>query len=345
MHQVHGRLMLDLFGTDISLEEHRLLQDSHVGGVVLFARNIVDRRQICDLVAQVRQVAPHLLIAVDQEGGRVQRFKSGFTRLPPMQLLGDAVVNHRQQGLALAYETGWLMAAEVLACGVDISFAPVLDVDRNTSSIIGNRAFSDSAEVVVIAAQAFIGGMHEAGMAATGKHFPGHGGVVADSHLEAPVDERSMAMLVEQDLLPFAQLSRQLDGVMPAHMTFSAIDKMSVGFSPFWVREVLRVKLGFKGVIFSDDLSMKGADIAGNFCAKARLALDAGCDMILVCNSRSGSLEVLDYMHSHDISGSSKIAAMRACRGLNVRIQSWDELTQSRRYSDIVERLSGLLGD
>ena len=344
MSQFHGRLMIDLLGTDISAEEHRLLRDPQVGGVILFARNIIDRQQICDLVAQIRQIAPQLLLAVDQEGGRVQRFTHGFTRLPPMQMLGDAVVKDALQGLALSYETGWLMASEVLSCGLDISFAPVLDVDREFSSIIGNRSFSDSPDIVVAAAQAFIGGMREAGMAATGKHYPGHGGVVADSHLQAPVDQRSMAVLVERDLVPFSRLSEQLGGVMPAHMTFAKIDPHSVGFSRFWLRDMLRDKLGFKGVIFSDDLSMKGADIAGSYRDKASLALDAGCDMILVCNSRSGALEVLDYMHSEGLAGSEKIASMMARQAPHAEVPCWAELTASPRWLAIVERLSRLLG-
>ena len=344
MSQSHGRLMIDLLGTDISAEEYRLLRDPQVGGVILFARNITDRQQICDLVAQIRQTAPHLLLAVDQEGGRVQRFTHGFTRLPPMQMLGDAVLKDTSQGLALSHETGWLMASEVLSCGLDISFAPVLDVDRELSSIIGNRSFSDCPDIVVAAAQAFIGGMREAGMAATGKHYPGHGGVVADSHLQAPVDERSMAMLVERDLVPFSRLSEQLSGVMPAHMTFPNIDPYSVGFSRFWLRDMLRDKLGFKGVIFSDDLSMKGADIAGSYRDKAGLALDAGCDMILVCNSRAGALEVLDYMHSEGLAGSEKIASMMAYQGSHAEVQSWAELTASRRWLAIVDRLSRSLG-
>ena len=288
--------MLDLAGTELAEDEHRLLQSPQVGGVILFARNVQSREQVVSLVAQIRAVAPNLLIAVDQEGGRVQRFREGFTRLPPMQQLGDLCHRDRQAGLQLSRDTGWLMAAEVVACGLDISCAPVLDVDRDTSSIIGDRAFSDQPQLVIDVAGEFIRGMNEAGMAATGKHFPGHGGIYADSHLEAPVDNRNWQQLWQRDLCPFVELCPSLGGVMPAHITFPDIDPDSVGFSSFWLQQILRQKLAFDGVIFSDDLAMKGADVAGGYRRKAELALKAGCDMILVCNDRNGALEVLDYM-------------------------------------------------
>ena len=216
--------MLDLAGTELAEDEHRLLQNPQVGGVILFARNVQSREQVVSLVAQIRAVAPNLLIAVDQEGGRVQRFREGFSDLPPMQQLGDLCHRDRQAGLQLSRDTGWLMASEVVACGLDISFAPVLDVDRDTSSIIGDRAFSDQPQLVIDVAGEFIRGMNEAGMAATGKHFPGHGGIYADSHLEAPVDNRNWQQLWQRDLCPFVELCPSLGGVMPAHITFPDID-------------------------------------------------------------------------------------------------------------------------
>ncbi|MGB2172982.1 MAG: beta-N-acetylhexosaminidase [Porticoccaceae bacterium] len=208
--QKYGRLMLDLAGKELLPAERDLLTNKHVGGVILFARNIVTKQQVCNLVKDIRSCSDNILIAVDQEGGRVQRFKQGFTRLPAMQVLGDLLLSDLDKGLSLAEDVGWLMASEVLACGLDISFAPVLDVDRNHSSIIGDRAFSDSADQVILAAKAFIKGMNEAGMAATGKHFPGHGGVVADSHLEAPIDYRTMKDLEARDLKPFVSLNKML---------------------------------------------------------------------------------------------------------------------------------------
>jgi len=333
----YGRLMLDLAGTELTAEEQQILQSPQVGGVILFARNIQSREQVTALNAQIRQASANLLIAVDQEGGRVQRLRDGFTPLPPMQLLADSVVQNPEVGVQLVRDTGWLMASEVLACGFDISFAPVLDVDRDTSSIIGDRAFSDQPETVITLAQAFIEGMNEAGMAATGKHFPGHGGIVADSHLEAPVDHRSWQQLLDHDLKPFVALSKQLAGVMPAHITFPAVDPDSVGFSGFWLQQVLRQQLSFDGVIFSDDLSMKGADVAGGYIDKAQLALNAGCDMILVCNCPEGAREVLQMMEHRSLAGSDRIASMGATKSVD-----WDKLCADSRRTRVVQQLKDI---
>ena len=333
----YGRLMLDLAGTELTTEEQQILQSPQVGGVILFARNIQSREQVTALNAQIRQASANLLIAVDQEGGRVQRLRDGFTPLPPMQLLADSVVQNPEVGVQLVRDTGWLMASEVLACGFDISFAPVLDVDRDTSSIIGDRAFSDQPEMVITLAQAFIEGMNEAGMAATGKHFPGHGGIVADSHLEAPVDHRSWQQLLDHDLKPFVALSKQLAGVMPAHITFPAVDPDSVGFSGFWLQQVLRQQLSFDGVIFSDDLSMKGADVAGGYIDKAQLALNAGCDMILVCNCPEGAREVLQMMEHQSLAGSDRIASMGATKSVD-----WDKLCADSRRTRVVQQLKDI---
>ena len=333
----YGRLMLDLAGTELTTEEQQILQSPQVGGVILFARNIQSREQVTALNAQIRQASANLLIAVDQEGGRVQRLRDGFTPLPPMQLLADSVVQNPEVGVQLVRDTGWLMASEVLACGFDISFAPVLDVDRDTSSIIGDRAFSDQPEMVITLAQAFIEGMNEAGMAATGKHFPGHGGIVADSHLEAPVDHRSWQQLLDHDLKPFVVLSKQLAGVMPAHITFPAVDPDSVGFSGFWLQQVLRQQLSFDGVIFSDDLSMKGADVAGGYIDKAQLALNAGCDMILVCNCPEGAREVLQMMEHRSLAGSDRIASMGATKSVD-----WDKLCADSRRTRVVQQLKDI---
>ena len=333
----YGRLMLDLAGTELTASAHEVLQIPQVGGVILFARNIASREQVSSLTAQIRAASDTVLIAVDQEGGRVARLREGFTALPPMQVLGDLVARDSDAGLSLVKNVGWLMASEVLACGFDISFAPVLDVDRQTSSIIGDRAFSDQPDAVTEVARAFIAGMHEAGMAATGKHFPGHGGIVADSHLEAPVDHRSWQQLLDHDLKPFIELSQTLDGVMPAHITFPEVDPDSVGFSPFWLKQVLRKQLGFEGVIFSDDLTMKGADVAGGFVDKAKLALDAGCDMILVCNCPEGALEVLHYMESQDVKGSDRSASMAAQMSVD-----WHQLVENPRRIKTIKLLETL---
>ena len=333
----YGRLMLDISGYSLTNGEREQLQNPHVGGVILFARNVESREQICELASQIRQASGQVIIAVDQEGGRVQRFRDGFTAFPPMQTLGDLVAQNSAAGLALTQDVGWLMASEVIACGLDISFAPVLDVDRDTSSIIGDRSFSDQPQAVVALAQAFIKGMHEAGMAATGKHFPGHGGIVADSHLEAPVDYRSWNELQAHDLKPFTALAGSLDGMMPAHITFPSVDSDSVGFSSFWLQSVLRDQLGFNGVIFSDDLSMKGADVAGGYVDKAKLALAAGCDMILVCNCPEGAIEVLDFMATREVDGGDRIAKIRARK-----FRHWDELENHSRRIKTIEQLKYL---
>lgn len=334
---LYGRLMLDLKGVSLDREERLQLQNPQVGGVILFSRNIQSRDQVCDLVAEIRACSKHLLVAVDQEGGRVQRLREGFTAIPSMQAIGILIARSPEEGLGLSKDLGWLMASEVIACGLDLSFAPVLDIDRHTSSIIGDRSFSDQPEIVTSAAEAFIKGMHDAGMAATGKHFPGHGGIVADSHLEAPVDDRSWKTLYARDIQPFAKLSKMLDAVMPAHITFPSVDPDSVGFSSFWLNDVLREKLGFEGIIFSDDLTMKGADIAGGYVDKAKLALKAGCDMILVCNCPQGAVEVLSYMESANISQSSKLASMVAKRSI-----SWPDLEGSPRRLAISQKVAAL---
>ena len=331
--------MLDLCGTELTENERSLLSNSQVGGIILFARNIQSKHQVIALVDDIRRCSSQLIIAVDQEGGRVQRFKEGFTRIPPMQILGDQIQTQAQAqaGLDLAENAGWLMASEVIACGLDISFAPVLDVDRDHSSIIGDRAFSDNPQQVILAANAFIHGMNQAGMSATGKHFPGHGGVVADSHLEAPVDHRSMDVLQAKDLKPFVALADKLGGIMPAHITFPSVDAASVGFSEFWLQKILRQKLGFEGVIFSDDLSMKGADVAGDYTDKAQLALQAGCDMILVCNCPEGAQEVLAYMQQLEVKGCEKIATMRTKHNI-----SWQQLEKTERYTKTKNTLQTL---
>ncbi len=326
-----GPLMLDLEGSTLTTEETELIQNPWVGGVIFFARNFENREQIMGLVAEIRAIRPELLLCVDQEGGRVQRFKEGFTRIPPMQVLGDQMCENADRGAksaeAFLQDVGWLMASELLACGIDFSFAPVLDVDRVQCEVIANRSFSDDPEFVILSARAFIKGMHEAGMAATGKHFPGHGGVRADSHLETPYDDRSLETLQGRDLLPFIYLANELDAVMPAHIVFPSIDRDAVGFSHYWLQKVLREELQFDGVIFSDDLSMKGADVAGSYADKARCALQAGCDMVLVCNHRQGALDVLDYLKNSGIEPSSRLSTMSARQSLN-----WENLVSTERW-------------
>ncbi len=298
MPQAKGPVIIDLTGLELLPEEGELLQHPFVGGVILFARNYESTTQITQLCRAIRQASPlPLLIAVDQEGGRVQRLKDGFVRLPSMGEVGQLYQASPAAGLQLAYDCGWIMAAELLAVGVDLSFAPVVDLDKQLNTVIGDRSFSATPAIVIRLAEAMIKGMHEAGMAATAKHFPGHGSVKVDSHLDLPVDSRPFAEIECEDMQPFSALiTSGIDALMPAHILFSAVDDQPVGFSRYWLQNVLRKQLRFSGVIFSDDLNMAGAAFAGSYIDRAMAALDAGCDSVLICNNRSGALEIIDHL-------------------------------------------------
>jgi len=289
-------LMLDIAGLSLTAEDRELLRHPGTGALILFARNYESPAQLKELIGSIRVENPEILIAVDQEGGRVQRFREGFTRLPPMRVLGDYHDRDPSAALKAAHDLGLLMAAELIPYGVDISFAPVLDLDFSTSSVIGDRSFHADPAVVVALVSAFIDGMAAAGMAATGKHFPGHGFVQGDSHLELPVDHRSLAEIRAQDMLPFIQLADRLAGMMLAHIVYDQVDSQPAGFSSVWLRQILRQELGYRGLIFSDDLSMEGAAGVGSYAERAAAALNAGCDMVLVCNDRAGAKQVLDYL-------------------------------------------------
>jgi len=292
-------LMLDIGATSLSAEDRELLQHPGTGGLIFFSRNFESRAQLCELVRDIRAVRPDILLAVDQEGGRVQRFRAGFERLPPMRRLGERYDLAPAEALEQSRQLGVLMAAELVACGIDISFAPVLDLDFGQSSVIGDRSFHAHGQAVVALAGAFIDGMAAAGMAATGKHFPGHGFVQADSHLELPVDDRPLAEIEATDIAPFRQLASRLAGIMPAHVVYRDVDPEPAGFSRFWLQQVLRKQLGFTGLIFSDDLTMEGAASVGDYPARAAAALGAGCDMVLVCNNRPGAISTLEYLERH----------------------------------------------
>jgi len=292
-----GPVMVDVSGTTLTTEDRKVLGHPLVGAVILFARNYAGVEQLEELVRDIRAVrSPPLLVAVDQEGGRVQRFRDGFTELPPQRLIGRLYDSDPEAARRLAAQCGWLLAAELRAVGVDLSFAPCVDLDYGVSEVIGDRAFHRDAEVVARLAVSAMQGMREAGMAATAKHFPGHGAVVADSHRALPVDRRSIEELGD-DLLPYHRMiANGLSSIMVAHVSFPEIDEAPASLSRRWLQRELRGSLGFTGAVFSDDLSMAGAAIAGTVPERAREALAAGCDVLAICNDRSGVLETLDEL-------------------------------------------------
>lgn len=304
-----GPLMLDLSGYELTQEEQEMLQHPLVGGVIYFTRNFHDPNQIAELVRHTREVAKQpLMLAVDHEGGRVQRFRDGFTHVPSMasfELLED-----KNKTTELLKTAGWIMAAEVLSVGIDISFAPVLDI-HGISDVIGDRSFSANSETIKSFASAFIAGMQDAGMKATGKHFPGHGNVKEDSHIALPIDQRPKEEILTIDAEVFSHLiaNEQLHGIMPAHVIYDQADELPAGFSRYWLQEILRHKMQFQGVIFSDDLAMQGAVHLGTPAERATRAMEAGCDMVLMCNDRAGAVHILDNL-SQDYVGQKRLASM-----------------------------------
>jgi beta-N-acetylhexosaminidase len=290
-----GPVMLDVLGTTLTAEDEARLRHPLVGGVILFSRNYESTRQLTALTASIHALrSPPLLIAVDHEGGRVQRFREGFTRIPPMRELGKIWDEHPKRARHLAQQAGFVLAAELRACGVDFSFTPVLDVDYGSSGVIGDRAFHSEPQAIAELAHSLLQGLKQGGMHTVGKHFPGHGFVRADSHLEIPVDERTYTDIELSDLIPFRQMvSFGLTAVMPAHVIYPKVDSQPAGFSKKWLKDILRGELGFEGCIFSDDLSMEGATVAGGIVQRAEAALNAGCDMVLVCNKLASADELL----------------------------------------------------
>ena len=281
-----GPVMLDVAGKTLTPEDEQRLRHPLVGGVILFARNYESPAQLAALTAAIHAVrTPPLLIAVDHEGGRVQRFREGFTRIPPMRELGKVWDAQPRRARHLAQQVGFVMASELRAHGVDFSFTPVLDVDYGASTVIGDRAFHSQPQAIADLAHSLLQGLKQGGMPTVGKHFPGHGFVTADSHVDIPVDERSYTDIELCDLIPFRQMVHfGLTAVMPAHVIYPKVDAKPAGFSSHWLKDILRGELGFEGCIFSDDLSMEGATVAGGIVQRAEAALHAGCDMVLVCN-------------------------------------------------------------
>ncbi|WP_025732927.1 beta-N-acetylhexosaminidase [Carnimonas nigrificans] len=331
-----GPVMIDVASTTLDNSDRALLEHPSVGGVVLFARNLESPEQCRALCDAIRVQRPDILISIDHEGGRVQRLREGLTSLPPMCAFGHRYPEEPQETLALVHECGWLMSQELSACGLDFSFAPVLDVDETLSKVIGERSFSPQPAQVSELAGALLDGFDEGGMASVGKHFPGHGGVEADSHLELPVDERSLEALKAHDLIPFADLATRLTAVMPSHVRYPAFDPNPTGFSAAWL-DYLRHTLGFKGAILSDDLSMHGASFAGGPVERAQLALASGCDAVLVCNDRDAARAVLE--------------SVSPCRERAVRLErlrraqpfsSLEQLQTLPRWQEAHDRLTAL---
>ncbi len=328
-----GPLMVDIAGTALSAAERERLAHPLIGSVILFTRNYVEPAQLQALVADIQSVrSPPLLIGVDHEGGRVQRFRPGFSALPPLRRIGQAFDADAQQGMAMARALGWLMAAELLACGLDFSFAPCVDLDYGLSEIIGDRAFHARAPAVAQLAVAYMHGMRDAGMAATAKHFPGHGAVVADSHLALPVDRRELVD-IDQDLLPYRRLiANGLPAVMVAHVLFPAVDPAPASFSRRWIEAVLRRELQFAGLVFADDLTMAGAAAVGDLLQRAERALAAGCDVVPVCNDPQGVERLLDRLKvAIDPASQLRLVRMRGRKQLRFETLAASAAWQSAR--------------
>ena len=350
---VQSPVVLDVAGTALDAADRRRLAHPLTGGLILFARNWVDRRQLTALVAEAKSIRPDLLVCVDHEGGRVQRFRSdGFTALPPMRVLGELWMRDALAATDAASALGHVLAAELRACGVDLSFAPVLDLDHGKSAVIGDRAFHADARVVALLAKSVAHGMLRVGMAHCAKHFPGHGYAKADSHIALPTDARPLARLLTEDAAPYEWLSATLTAVMPAHVVYTRVDHRPAGFSERWLKEILRERLGFTGAVFSDDLGMEGARRLDGapltFTEAALLALDAGCDLALLCNEsmRQGGAaldELLEGLERAAAEGRWSPDPDSEVRRLALLPQSpplhWDELMHDPAYQHSLERL------
>jgi beta-N-acetylhexosaminidase len=334
-----GPLMVDISGTELSPEDVDVLGHPLVGSVLLFTRNYRNPDQLRALTAAIRAVrSPHLMIAVDHEGGRVQRFREGFTKLPPSRPLGRRFDEDRHDALTLTRSVAWLMASELRSVGIDFSFAPCVDLDYGVSEIIGDRSFHRNPETVAALAAAYLMGMREAGMAAVAKHFPGHGAVVADSHVALPVDRRDFVDM-EDDLRPYRMLiENNVPGIMAAHVVYPAIDDLPASLSRRWITDILRGQLGFHGCVFADDLSMAGAVAFGDVVERARLGLAAGCDVLPICNDRAAVRMVLDEFKPDLAAPASQARLVR----MRARGEAPVGLTADPHWLDTVQRVVNL---
>lgn len=353
MNYEHAPVVLDIAGTDLNADDRRRLKHPLVGGLILFARHWVDRRQLTDLIAQIKQIRPDILVCVDHEGGRVQRFRTdGFTHLPAMRQLGELWMKDALRATDAATAVGYVLASELRACGVDLSFTPVLDLDHGPSGVIGERAFHRDPRVVTVLAKSVMHGLLLAGMANCGKHFPGHGFVAADSHVAVPVDKRSLKAILADDARPYEWLSTSLASVMPAHVIYPKVDTKPAGFSQRWLMDILRGQLGFGGAIFSDDLTMEGArHLEGRslpYDEAAAMALNAGCDLVLMCNQSNVNGgraldDLLDGLLRQEAAGHWAPNPDSEARRLALLPQTpplaWDELMRQGAYQHSLECL------
>jgi beta-N-acetylhexosaminidase len=334
-----GPLMVDIAGTELCAEDIEVLKHPLVGSVLLFTRNYRDPQQVTALCAAIRAIrSPHLMLAVDHEGGRVQRFREGFTRLPASRALGRRFEEDRRDGSALARSVGWLMASELRAVGVDYSFAPCIDLDYGVSEIIGDRSFQRDPDTVATLGTAYMLGMRDAGMAAIAKHFPGHGAVIADSHVALPIDRREFADM-EEDIRPYGRLiDNNLAGIMAAHVVYPAVDALPASLSRRWVTDILRGQMGFHGCVFADDLSMAGAVACGDILERSRLAYVAGCDVLPICNDRASVVTVLDRFKPDVASPASQARLVR----MRARGEPPSGLAMDRHWQETVQRIADL---
>ena len=331
MKDLFGRIMIDVAGTSISKEDKHLIANKNIGGIIFFSRNFISLEQIQNLIIEIKSVKENILFAVDQEGGRVQRFTGEFSKLPSLQEIYKYSKENNDPDFCK--EIAWLTSSELIAAGIDVNFAPVVDLNEGSSMIIGDRSFSSNSDDVIKFAENYIEGMHQAGMKATAKHFPGHGGVAEDSHLVLPEDKRSLEELMLSDIKPYLKLSEKIDAVMCAHVLFSSIDINIPSYSNFWLNKFLREQLKYKGIVFSDDLSMVGA---GDYECKyrAQKSIEAGCDMILICNNRKDVIETVKHFDELGIDPVKKISTMKINNQIN-----WDELIESEKVISIKNKL------
>lgn len=338
-----GPVMLDIEGLQLTNADRQRLLHPQTGGVILFSRNYQSPEQLKQLVDEIHALrTPRLIVAADQEGGRVQRFREGFQRLPAMGLLGDLYDKDQHRAIQLTQQVGWIAAAELLFYGIDLSFSPVLDLGHKISTVIGDRAFHTDPDTIIHLANAFIRGMQSAGMEAVGKHFPGHGSVEGDSHHVMPFDKRSFSSIETHDLKTFRQVIKtHLTGIMMAHVIYDQVDELPAGFSPFWIQQVLRQRLHFDGIVFSDDLSMSGAASAGGYAERAKVSLQAGCDMVIICNNPQGADEVLHYLKDYN----NPVSQLRLVRLHGRPATTQQKLFSSKQWNQSVQQLQQFMDE